>query len=69
VRDLRLSGTWQTAYDLRAVDGSCRRIQLVMTFCSARSAHRQIERAPAVSEFMMGFSSGGGEAVAVALDG
>src|SRR5689334_1891786 len=25
VRDIRLSGTWQPAYDLRATDGECKR--------------------------------------------
>jgi hypothetical protein len=64
LRDLRLSGTWQTAYDLRAVDGSCRRVQLVITFCSAKiKSLAEPERAPVVTEFMMGFSSGGGEAI------
>jgi hypothetical protein len=64
VRDLRLAHTWQTAYDLRAVDGSCRRVQLVITFCSARIVSQaEPDRAPVVSEFMMGFSGGGGEAL------
>ena len=64
LRDHRLAGTWQTAYDLRAVDGSCRRVQLVITFCSAKiQSLAEPERAPAVSEFMTGFSSGGGEAM------
>jgi hypothetical protein len=63
-RDHRLAGTWQTAYDLRAVDGSCRRVQLVITFCSANiKSLAEPERAPVVSEFMTGFSSGGGEAM------
>jgi hypothetical protein len=62
LRDHRLAGTWQTAYDLQATDGSCRRIQLVVTFCSAKiKSLAEPERAPVVSEFMMGFSSGGGE--------
>jgi heme exporter protein D len=64
LRDHRRAGTWQTAYDLRAVDGSCRRIQLVITFCSAKiMSLAEPERAPVVSEFMMGFSGGGGEAM------
>jgi hypothetical protein len=62
LRDRRLAGTWQTAYDLRAVDGSCRRVQFVITFCSAKiTSLAEPERAPVVSEFMMGFSGGGGE--------
>ena len=64
LRDHRLAGTWRTAYDLRAVDGSCRRIQLVVTFCSAKiKSLAEPDRPPVVSEFMMGFSSGGGEAM------
>lgn len=64
VRDLRLAHTWRTAYDLRAVDGSCRRVQLVITFCSAKIASQaEPDRAPVVTEFMMGLSSGGGEAL------
>ena len=52
------------AYDLQAVDGSCRRVQLVITFCSAKiKSLAEPERAPVVSEFMTGFSSGGGEAM------
>ena len=62
LRDRRLAGTWQTAYDRQAVDGSCRRVQLVITFCSAKiKSLAEPERAPVVSEFMMGFSGGGGE--------
>src|SRR4051812_33975685 len=63
-RDHRLAGTWQTAYDLQAVEGSCRRVQLVVAFCSAKiKSLAEPERAPFVSEFMMGFSSAGGEAM------
>jgi hypothetical protein len=55
-RDHRLAGTWQTAYDLRAVDGSCKRYQFVMTFCSAKiTSLAEPDRAPVVSEFIMGF--------------
>ena len=62
LRDRRLAGTWQTAYDLHAVDGSCRRVQLLITFCSAKiKSLAEPGRAPVVSEFMMGLSSGGGE--------
>src|SRR4051794_24069259 len=64
LRDQRLAGTWQTAYDLRAVEGSCRRVQLVITFCSATiKSLAEPDRAPFVSEFMTGFSSGGGQAM------
>jgi hypothetical protein len=34
VRDIRLAGTWQVAYDLQASSGSCTTIPL-LTFCSA----------------------------------
>jgi len=62
LRDHRRAGTWQTAYDLQAVDGSCRRVQLLITFCSATiKSLAEPGRAPVVSEFMTGFSSGGGE--------
>ena len=33
---LRLAGTWQAAYDLRAVNGSCTRHNFVVTRCSAK---------------------------------
>jgi hypothetical protein len=62
LRDHRRAGTWQAAYDLQAVDGSCRRVQLLITFCSATiKSLAEPGRAPVVSEFMTGFSSGGGE--------
>src|SRR5438270_13493155 len=35
LRDHRLAGTWQTASDLQAVYGSCRRVELMVTCCSA----------------------------------
>ena len=62
VRDHRKSGTWQVAYDLRVVDASCRRVQLVVTFCTAKiTSLAEPQKAPVESEFMMMFSSGGGE--------
>src|SRR5438046_2244510 len=36
VRDHRLSGTWQPAYDLQAMDGKCKRTNFIITFCSAK---------------------------------
>jgi hypothetical protein len=62
LRDIRLAGTWQVAYDLRAVDGSCTRHNFIVTFCSAKiRSNAEPNRAPVTSEFMMLFSSGGGE--------
>jgi hypothetical protein len=63
-RDHRLAGSWQTAYDLQALDGSCRRVQFMVAFCSAKiKSLAEPGRAPVASEFMMGFSSAGGEAM------
>lgn len=62
LRDIRLAGTWQAAYDLRAVNGSCKRHNFVVTFCSAKiQSVAEPNRAAVTSEFMMLFSSGGGE--------
>jgi len=62
LRDIRLAGTWQVAYDLRAVNGSCKRHNFVVTFCSANiQSVAEPNRAAVKSEFMMLFSSGGGE--------
>lgn len=64
VRDLRLSGTWQPAYDLRATDGKCERKSFIITFCSARiKSVAMPDQAPIDHRFMMLFSSGGGEAM------
>ena len=62
VRDIRLAGTWQVAYDLRAVSGSCTRYNFVVTRCSAKiQSNAEPNQAPVASEFMMLFSGGGGE--------
>jgi hypothetical protein len=62
LRDIRLAGTWQVAYDLRAVSGSCTRHNFVVTRCSAKiQSNAEPDQAPVASEFMMLFSSGGGE--------
>lgn len=62
VRDIRLAGTWQVAYDLRAVNGSCTRHNFVVTRCSVKiQSIAEPNQAPVTSEFMMLFSSGGGE--------
>ena len=62
VRDIRLAGTWQVAYDLRAVNGTCTRHNFVVTRCSAKiQSNAEPNQAPIASEFMMLFSGGGGE--------
>lgn len=64
VRDHRLSGTWQPAYDLRAVSGKCQRNNFVVTFCSAKiKSVARPDQAPTEHRFMMLFSGGGGEAL------
>ena len=62
LRDHRFSGTWQPAYDLQATGGHCRRVQLLLTFCSANiTSLAESEKAPAGYDALMGFVSGGGE--------
>jgi hypothetical protein len=62
VRDVRLRGTWQVAYDLRAVNGSCTRYNFVVTRCSAKiQSNAEPSQAPVTSEFLMLFSGAGGE--------
>lgn len=64
LRDHRLAGTWQPAYDLQAMDGKCERTNFVITFCNAkiRSVARP-DQAPISHSFFMLFSGGGGEAL------
>jgi hypothetical protein len=62
LRDIRFAGTWQAAYDLRVVSGSCTRHNFVVTRCSAKIlSNAEPNQAPLEREFMMLFSSGGGE--------
>jgi hypothetical protein len=64
VRDHRLSGTWQPAYDLRAMDGKCERTNFVITFCTAKIRSVAMpDQAPIDHRFMMLFTGGGGEAL------
>ncbi|MGH6714167.1 MAG: hypothetical protein ACREEK_35075 [Bradyrhizobium sp.] len=64
LRDNRLAGTWQPAYDLRAVEGKCERKNFVITFCNVKIASvARPEQAPIAVSFMMLFSGGGGEAM------
>ena len=63
-RDHRLSGTWQPAYDLRAMEGKCQRTNFVVTFCSAKiKSVARPDQPPIPHRFMMLFSGGGGEAL------
>ena len=64
VRDHRLAGTWQPAYDLRAMEGKCERRNFVITFCSAKiKSVANPGQAPTSHRFMMLFAGGGGEAL------
>ena len=64
LRDIRFADTWQAAYDLRVVDGSCTRYNFVVTRCSARIlSNAEPNQAPLEREFLMLFSSGGGESL------
>jgi hypothetical protein len=64
LRDHRLAGTWQPAYDLRAIDGKCERTNFVITFCTVKiGSVARPDQAPTTHKFMMLFSGGGGEAL------
>lgn len=64
LRDHRLAGTWQPAYDLQVTDGKCERTNFVITFCSAKiKSVARPDQAPISHSFLMFFSSGGGEAL------
>ncbi|UFZ04603.1 hypothetical protein LQG66_36400 [Bradyrhizobium ontarionense] len=64
LRDHRLAGTWQPAYDLRATDGKCKRTNFVVTFCEAKiKSVAQPDKAPIDHGFFMLFAGGGGEAL------
>ena len=64
LRDQRLAGTWQPAYDLRAMEGKCERRSFVITFCSAKiRSVANPSQAPTTHRFMMLFAGGGGEAL------
>jgi hypothetical protein len=62
VRDLRLSGTWQPAYDLRAMEGKCERTSLSPSAAKIQSVAMP-DQAPIPVSFLMLFSGGGGEAM------
>lgn len=64
LRDHRLAGTWQPAYDLQASEGKCKRTNFVVTFCTAKiKSVAKPDQAPIDHSFFMLFSGGGGEAL------
>lgn len=64
IRDHRLAGTWQPAYDLQAMEGRCKRTNFVVTFCTAKiKSVARPDQAPVDHSFFMLFSGGGGEAL------
>jgi hypothetical protein len=64
LRDHRLAGTWQPAYDLQAVEGKCERTNFVSTFCNVKiKSIARPDQAPISHSFFMLFSSGAGEAL------
>ena len=63
-RDHRLAGSWQPAYDLRAMEGKCRRHSFVITLCTAKiESVANPDQAPIDNRFMMLFAGGDGEAM------
>ena len=64
LRDHRLAGSWQPAYDLQAMEGKCERKNFVLTSCSAKiKSVANPDQAPTAHRFTMLFASGGGEAL------
>ena len=64
LRDHRLAGTWQPAYDLQAMEGKCERTNFVITFCNAKiRSVANPSQAPIAHRFMMLFAGGGGESL------
>jgi hypothetical protein len=62
LRDYRLAGTWQPAYDMRVVAPKCTRYNLSLTICSATlQSLAEPNQPPIPVDYMMAFSSGGGE--------
>lgn len=62
LRDHRLAGSWQPAYDMRVQGGSCTRYQFIATHCTAEiKSLSDAGRAPVAVGFLMGFTSGAGE--------
>ena len=64
LRDHRLAGTWQPAYDLQATEGKCERTNFVITRCSVKiKSVARPDQAPTAHNFLMLFAGGGGEAL------
>ena len=64
LRDHRLAGTWQPAYDLQVTEGKCERTNFVITRCSAKiKSVAKPDQAPIAHNFLMLFAGGGGEAL------
>ncbi len=62
LRDHRLAGTWQPAYDMQVIDGKCTRYNLILTLCNAKIKSRaEPNQTPVAISFAMTFSSGGGQ--------
>lgn len=64
IRDHRLASSWQPAYDLKAMEGKCRRTNFVLTSCTVKiKSVARPDQAPIETGFFMLFSGGGGEAL------
>ena len=62
IRDHRLAGTWQPAYDLQVIEGKCTRYNFVVTICGARiKSLAEPDQTPLAIGYVMAFSGGGGE--------
>jgi hypothetical protein len=62
LRDHRLAGTWQPAYDMQVTDGRCTRHNFILTVCNATLKSRaEPNQTPLQIGFMMAFSSGSGQ--------
>jgi len=60
VRDYRLAGTWQPAYDMQALVGKCTRLNLTFVHCEAQIKSRaEPDREPIKAEFDRPFTNGG----------
>jgi hypothetical protein len=61
LRDYRLAGTWQPAYDIKVVAPKCTRYNLTLTICGATlTSLAEPDQAPVAVDYMMAFESGGG---------
>ncbi len=59
IRDHRLSGSWQPAYDVQVLDARCKRYSFVVTLCSARiKPLARPDQSPVAVDYMMAFVRG-----------